>query len=243
MNSNPELILQAENITKRFGGMVAVNNVSFGLEKNEIAALIGANGAGKTTTVKAITGTLPITSGEIHFLGDPIHTRRTSAIVRSGIACVPEGRRVFPEMTIQENLEIGGYVTRKDKEKAQSTLDYIFERFPRLKERRNQAAGTLSGGEQAMLVLGRAMMCHPKLMVLDEPSMGLAPVIVETAFEVIQQVNEAGCSILLVEQNANMALSISDRGYVLEGGEVKLEASAEELQNSELVQKLYLGAV
>jgi branched-chain amino acid transport system ATP-binding protein len=146
-------------------------------------------------------------------------------------------------MTIQENLEIGGYVTRKDKEKAQSTLDYIFERFPRLKERRNQAAGTLSGGEQAMLVLGRAMMCHPKLMVLDEPSMGLAPVIVETAFEVIQQVNEAGCSILLVEQNANMALSISDRGYVLEGGEVKLEASAEELQNSELVQKLYLGAV
>ncbi len=236
-------MLELKDVSASYGVIQALFGVSLTVNEGEIVCLIGANGAGKTTTVKAITGTLPITSGEIHFLGDPIHTRRTSAIVRSGIACVPEGRRVFPEMTIQENLEIGGYVTRKDKEKAQSTLDYIFERFPRLKERRNQAAGTLSGGEQAMLVLGRAMMCHPKLMVLDEPSMGLAPVIVETAFEVIQQVNEAGCSILLVEQNANMALSISDRGYVLEGGEVKLEASAEELQNSELVQKLYLGAV
>ncbi|NMB25399.1 MAG: ABC transporter ATP-binding protein [Firmicutes bacterium] len=236
-------LLELKDVSASYGVIQALFGVSLTVNEGEIVCLIGANGAGKTTTVKAITGTLPITGGEIKFLGDPIHTRRTSAIVRSGIACVPEGRRVFPEMTVQENLEIGGYVTRKDKEKAQSTLDYIFEMFPRLEERRNQAAGTLSGGEQAMLVLGRAMMSHPKLMVLDEPSMGLAPVIVETAFEVIQQVNEAGCSILLVEQNANMALSISDRGYVLEGGEVKLEASAEELQNSELVQKLYLGAV
>lgn len=236
-------LLELKDVSASYGVIQALFGVSLTVNEGEIVCLIGANGAGKTTTVKAITGTLPITGGEINFLGSPIHTRRTSAIVRSGIACVPEGRRVFPEMTVQENLEIGGYVTRKDKEKAQNTLDYIFEMFPRLKERRTQAAGTLSGGEQAMLVLGRAMMSHPKLMVLDEPSMGLAPVIVETAFEVIQQVNEAGCSVLLVEQNANMALSISDRGYVLEGGEVKLEASAEELRSSELVQKLYLGAV
>lgn len=235
-------MLELKEVSASYGVIQALFNVSLTVDEGEVVCLIGANGAGKTTTVRAITGTLPITSGEIRFCGERINTRRTSAIVRSGIACVPEGRRVFPDMTVLENLEIGGYVRRRDKAKFQRNLEYIFEMFPILEERKAQAAGTLSGGEQAMLVLGRAIMSQPKLMVLDEPSMGLAPVIVERAFEVIKRLNEAGTSILLVEQNANMALAVSSRGYVMEGGEVKLEASAEELETSELVQKLYLGA-
>lgn len=234
-------LLELKDVSASYGAIQALFNLSFSVNSGEIVCLIGANGAGKTTAVKTITGTLPITNGEIKFDGEKISGQRSSAIVRAGIACVPEGRRVFPEMTILENLEIGGFITRKDKEKSQEIVDYVLGTFPVLKERRNQAAGTLSGGEQAMLVLGRAMMSQPKLMVLDEPSMGLAPVIVETAFDVIKKINEQGTSILLVEQNANMALAISTRGYVLEGGEVKLEGSAEELKNSEMVRKLYLG--
>lgn len=235
-------LLEVTGVSASYGVIQALDDISLSLNKGEIVCLIGANGAGKTTTVRTITGTLPITSGEIKFDGKVISKARTSAIVRAGIACVPEGRKVFPEMTIVENLEIGGFITRKDKEKSEEIMDYVFQTFPVLKERRNQAAGTLSGGEQAMLVLGRAMMSQPKLMVLDEPSMGLAPVIVERAFEVIKRVNEQeGTSILLVEQNASMALTISSRGYVLEGGQVKMEGTAEELRSSEMVRKLYLG--
>lgn len=235
-------LLELKDVSASYGAIQALYNISLVVNKGEIVCLIGANGAGKTSAVRTITGILPTTCGEIRFDGRKISGLRSSAIVRAGIACVPEGRRVFPEMTIIENLEIGGYITRKEKEKSQSIVDYVFETFPVLKERRNQAAGTLSGGEQAMLVLGRAMMSQPKLMVLDEPSMGLAPVVVETAFEVIKRINQQGTAILLVEQNANMALAISTRGYVLEGGEVKHEGTAEELSNSEMVRKLYLGA-
>jgi branched-chain amino acid transport system ATP-binding protein len=234
-------LLELKDVSASYGAIQALFNLSLSVNSGEIVCLIGANGAGKTTAVRTITGTLPITSGEIRFNGEQISGQRSSAIVRAGIACVPEGRRVFPEMTILENLEIGGFITRKDREKSQAIVDYVLDTFPVLKERRNQAAGTLSGGEQAMLVLGRAMMSQPKLMVLDEPSMGLAPVIVEKAFDVIKNINEQGTAILLVEQNANMALAISTRGYVLEGGEVKLEGSAEELKSSEMVRKLYLG--
>lgn len=234
-------LLELKDVSASYGAIQALFNISLSVNCGEIVCLIGANGAGKTTTVRAITGSLPITSGEIKFDGQRISGLRSSAIVRAGIACVPEGRRVFPEMTIMENLEIGGFITRKDKVKSQSIMDYVFDTFPVLKERRNQFAGTLSGGEQAMLVLGRAMMSQPKLMVLDEPSMGLAPVIVETAFDVIKKINEQGTAVLLVEQNANMALAISTRGYVLEGGEVRIEGTADELSNSEMVQKLYLG--
>ena len=234
-------LLELKDVSASYGAIQALFNLSLSVNSGEIVCLIGANGAGKTTAVRTITGTLPITSGEIRFNGEQSSGQRSSAIVRAGIACVPEGRRVFPEMTILENLEIGGFITRKDREKSQAIVDYVLDTFPVLKERRNQAAGTLSGGEQAMLVLGRAMMSQPKLMVLDEPSMGLAPVIVEKAFDVIKNINEQGTAILLVEQNANMALAISTRGYVLEGGEVKLEGSAEELKSSEMVRKLYLG--
>ena len=234
-------LLELKDVSASYGAIQALFNLSLSVNSGEIVCLIGANGAGKTTAVRTITGTLPITSGEIRFNGEQISGQRSSAIVRAGIACVPEGRRVFPEMTILENLEFGGFITRKDREKSQAIVDYVLDTFPVLKERRNQAAGTLSGGEQAMLVLGRAMMSQPKLMVLDEPSMGLAPVIVEKAFDVIKNINEQGTAILLVEQNANMALAISTRGYVLEGGEVKLEGSAEELKSSEMVRKLYLG--
>lgn len=235
-------ILEMKGVSASYGAIQALFEVSMEVNEGEIVCLIGANGAGKTTAVKSIMGTLPITSGEIRFEGKQINTRRTSAIVRSGMACVPEGRRVFPDMTVLENLEIGGYVRRKDRVQFQNNLDYIFDVFPILAERRGQSAGTLSGGEQAMLVLGRAVMSRPKFMVLDEPSMGLAPVIVERAFDVIEKLNTSGIAILLVEQNANMALSISDRGYVMEGGVVKLEAGRKELQESELIQKLYLGA-
>lgn len=235
-------MLELKQVCASYGVIQALFDVSLTVNEGEIVCLIGANGAGKTTAVRAITGALPVSKGSIHFLGKPINSCRTPAIIRSGIACVPEGRRVFRDMTIEENLEIGSYVIRKDKDRVQRTIEEVYSLFPILNERRTQMAGTLSGGEQAMLVLGRAMMSHPKLMVLDEPSMGLAPVIVERAFKAIKTLNDAGTSILLVEQNANMALSISDRGYVLEGGVVRAEGTAEELQQSESVRKLYLGA-
>jgi len=203
--------------------------------------LIGPNGAGKTTTIRTITGALRPFEGEVSFLGKNITKARTSAIIRSGISVVPEGRRVFPKMTVKENLELGAYVVRKDKEGFEKTLKTVYELFPQLETFSDRLAGTLSGGEQEMLAISRAMMSRPKLMLLDEPSMGLAPVLVEKTFQAIQALNKAGTTILLIEQNANMALSISHRGYVLEGGNIELSGSALQLRASDEVKDLYLG--
>jgi branched-chain amino acid transport system ATP-binding protein len=191
--------------------------------------------------IRTITGALRVSSGSILFQGQPIHRSRTSAIIRSGISVVPEGRKIFPKMTVQENLEMGGYVRRHDGAGLRETMEAVYDLFPVLKQRAGQLGGTLSGGEQEMLAIGRAMMSRPKLMLLDEPSMGLAPVLVERTFEAISRLNKSGTTVLLVEQNANMALSIADRGYVMEGGVVGLHGTAVELRNSDTVKELYLG--
>jgi branched-chain amino acid transport system ATP-binding protein len=203
--------------------------------------MIGANGAGKTTTLRVVTGALRPTQGDIQFLGRPIASLRMSEIVRLGISCVPEGRKVFSTMTVQENLEIGGYIRRHDKRWLADTMEQIFTYFPILRDRRIQLAGTLSGGEQQMLALGRAMMSRPKLMLLDEPSMGLAPLMVERTFEAIQNIAKAGTTILLVEQNARMALTVADRGYVVQMGRIVISDSAGGLLQNDQVRQTYLG--
>lgn len=232
-------MLNVQGINVYYGNIHAIKDVSFHVEAGEIVTLIGANGAGKSTTLKTISGLLRTRTGEITFDGQDIRTTAPHRIVGMGLAHVPEGRRVFLSMTVEENLEMGAF-TRPVLGVSASLAD-VYQRFPRLQERRRQVAGTLSGGEQQMLAIGRALMSRPRLLMLDEPSMGLAPILVEQVFDIIRELHEAGTTILLVEQNARMALSIADRGYVLETGSVVLEGTGAELMQSDAVKKAYLG--
>ena len=232
-------MLEVSDLHVYYGSIHAIKGVSFEVNEREIVTLIGANGAGKSTTLNTVAGLLKARSGSVSFEGKPIHHMSASKIVPQGMALCPEGRRVFQQMSVRENLEMGGF-TRPASEIADS-LDDVFNRFPRLKERHKQIAGTLSGGEQQMLAMGRALMSKPKLLMLDEPSMGLAPLLVEQIFEIIQELNRAGTTILLVEQNAQMALSIADRAYVLETGTVVKSGAADDLMHDDDVRKAYLG--
>ena len=233
-------MLQVKEIDVYYGAIHALKKLSISVEQGSIVTLIGANGAGKTTTLKTISGLLHPRSGSMMYKNQDITQVNPEKIVGLGISQVPEGRRVFPSMSVLENLEMGAYL-RKDKKQIAKDMDNVFERFPRLKERYKQMAGTLSGGEQQMLAIGRALMARPELLLMDEPSMGLAPLLVKEIFEIIKDINERGTTILLVEQNANMALSIADTAYVIETGEIVLQGSAQELMNSEQVKKAYLG--
>jgi len=233
-------MLSVKDLEVYYGSIHAIKGVSFEVNEGEIVSLIGANGAGKTTTLHAISGLLKPKNGEISFLGNDLRAVDAHKIVRLGMAHVPEGRRVFSSLTVQENLEMGAYI-RKDKEKVSRDYDMVFERLPRLKERRKQLAGTLSGGEQQMLAIGRALMSSPKMLLLDEPSMGLSPILVQEIFHIITDVNQSGVTILLVEQNAKMALNIAHRAYVLETGTVSMSGDAAQLASDEKVRKAYLG--
>jgi len=233
-------MLEVKNIDVFYGNIQALKDVSVTVNEGEIVSLIGANGAGKSTLLKTLSGLLKPKSGSIEFLGSSIAGKAAQGIVKTGISHVPEGRRVFANLTVEENLELGAFL-RKDKKGIAEDMQKVFETFPRLLERRKQLSGTLSGGEQQMLAMGRAIMAKPKLLLLDEPSMGLAPLMVKTIFQVIKDINAEGTTILLVEQNAHMALSIANRGYVIETGRVVLSGSAEELHSSEEIRKAYLG--
>ena len=233
-------LLKIDNIHVYYGAIHAIKGVSFEVEEHEIVTLIGSNGAGKSTTLNTIAGLLKPRSGSVIFDGKNLASMPTSKVVSQGIALCPEGRRIFQQMTVLENLEMGGF-TRPDKEIAGS-IDEMFQRFPRLKEREKQIAGTLSGGEQQMLAMARALMSKPRLLMLDEPSMGLAPILVEQIFEIIKELHASGTTILLVEQNAQMALSVADRAYVLETGKLSMEGTADELLHSDAVRKAYLGS-
>lgn len=233
-------MLAVKDIDVYYGNIQALKRVTVTVEEGEIVTLIGANGAGKSTLLKTLSGLLKPKSGTIEFLGNSIAGKPAQGIVKSGISHVPEGRRVFANLTVEENLELGAFL-RKDKKGIDADMKKVYDTFPRLLERRKQMSGTLSGGEQQMLAMGRAIMAKPKLLLLDEPSMGLAPLMVKTIFEVIKDINAQGTTILLVEQNANMALSVASRGYVIETGKVVLSGSADELQSSEEVRKAYLG--
>ncbi len=234
-------MLSVKNINAFYGSIHAIKDVSFHVNEGEIVTLIGANGAGKTTTMHAISGLLKLRSGEIDYCGQTISKMEPHKIIRLGLAQVPEGRRVFSGLTVQQNLQMGAYTRRDGKEAIQNDFDMVFDLLPRLKERRNQPAGTLSGGEQQMLAMGRALMCKPKMLLLDEPSMGLSPLLVKEIFRIIRQVNRNGVTVLLVEQNAKMALEIANRAYVLETGTIKMEGEATELANNIEVRKAYLG--
>lgn len=233
-------LLEIENLEVNYGMIKALKGVSFEVNKGEIIALIGANGAGKTTTLHAISGILPSKSGKIIYNGQNITKTPAHKIVKLGISQVPEGRRVFSQLSVFENLLMGAY-TRRDKSEINEDLEKIYERFPRLEERKNQIAGTLSGGEQQMLAMGRALMSKPEIILLDEPSMGLSPIFVSEIFDIIKALNEGGTTVLLVEQNAKKALSIADRAYVLETGNVVLSGKAENIMNDDTVKKAYLG--
>lgn len=233
-------VLSLEDVNVYYGAIWALKGINLTVEEGEIISLIGANGAGKSTALKAISGIVRTSPGKITFRGEDITRVPAHDIVKRGIAQVPEGRRVFANLTVLENLEMGAY-TRNDRQGIKDDLESVLERFPRLKERRNQVAGTLSGGEQQMLAIGRALMTRPSLMLLDEPSMGLAPLLVKEIFSIIQEINREGTTILLVEQNARMALQVAQRAYVLETGRVVLEGPAKELARQEEVKKAYLG--
>jgi branched-chain amino acid transport system ATP-binding protein len=233
-------MLSVKNLDVYYGAIHAIKNISFEVQEGEIVTLIGANGAGKTTTLHSISGLVKPKSGEITFCGNNLCTTDAHKIIRLGLAQVPEGRRIFAKMTVQENLEMGAYI-RKDTDNIQKDYERVFERLPRLKERRKQLAGTLSGGEQQMLAIGRALMCNPKMLLLDEPSMGLSPLLVGEIFNIIQAVNQSGVTVLLVEQNAKKALEIANRAYVLETGSISMEGDADQLANDEKVRKAYLG--
>ena len=234
-------MLSVKNINVYYGSIHAIKDISFHVNEGEIVTLIGANGAGKTTTMHAISGLLKLQSGEIDYCGQTISKMEAHKIIRLGLAQVPEGRRVFSGLTVQQNLQMGAYTRRDGKEAIQNDFDMVFDLLPRLKERRNQPAGTLSGGEQQMLAVGRALMGKPKMILMDEPSMGLSPLLVKEIFAIIRKVNKQGITILLVEQNAKMALAISDRAYVLETGTITLSGDAQELLNDTRVKKAYLG--
>ncbi len=234
-------MLELKNVELKYGMIKALKGISLEVKEGEIVTLIGANGAGKTSTLRAISGLEKISGGEILYLGDNISKKpNTVKIVSSGLVQVPEGRRIFPEMSVYENLLLGAYL-QKDKDEIKKNIEEMYVRFPRLKERSNQLAGTLSGGEQQMLAMSRALMSKPKLLLLDEPSMGLAPLLVREIFDIIKEINEQGTTILLVEQNARMALSIADRAYVLESGQIVLSGTGKELSESEEIKKAYLG--
>jgi len=233
-------MLEVNDIHVYYGAIHALKGVSLSVKEGQIVALIGANGAGKSTTLRTISGLLRPKGGDITFEGESITKKNVQSIVRSGISQVPEGRRIFAPLTVLENLELGAF-TRKDKDGVAHDMELVFKRFPRLAERKKQLAGTLSGGEQQMLAMGRALMSRPRLLLLDEPSMGLSPLFVKEIFDIIQHINEQGTTILLVEQNAHMAMSIADYAYVLETGKITLEGPGQELMQSEAVRAAYLG--
>ena len=233
-------MLEVKDIEVYYGMIQALKGISFEVNEGEVIALIGANGAGKTTTLHTITGLLSPKKGSVLFEGQDITKVPAHKIVSLGMAHVPEGRRVFAELSVYQNLKMGAD-TRKDKDEIAKTLEMVYKRFPRLEERKNQLAGTLSGGEQQMLAMGRALMSHPKIIVMDEPSMGLSPILVNEIFEIIKEVSAGGTTVLLVEQNAKKALSIADRAYVLETGKIVLEGDAKELMNDDSIKKAYLG--
>jgi len=233
-------LLKVTGLKVAYGGIQAVKGVDFEVHEGELVSLIGSNGAGKTTTMKAITGTLPINAGEIEYLGKSIKGQGPWDLVKQGLAMVPEGRGVFTRMTIIENLQMGAYI-RNDKADIAADMDKVFNIFPRLKERRDQLAGTMSGGEQQMLAMGRALMSRPKVLLLDEPSMGLSPIMVDKIFEVIRDVYAQGVTVLLVEQNASRALGIANRGYVMESGIVTMGGDAKHMLNDPKVRAAYLG--
>jgi branched-chain amino acid transport system ATP-binding protein len=234
-------MLKIEGINTFYGNIQALKNVSIDIAEGEIITLIGANGAGKTTTLMSVCGVVPIRSGQILFNGRPIHKLSPDRIVPLGICQVPEGRLIFPYMTVMENLDMGAYL-RKDKEGIKKDLDYVFDLFPILSQRKNQAGGTLSGGEQQMLAISRALMARPKLLLLDEPSLGLAPLIIKQIFDIIEKINaESNTTVFLVEQNANQALKVAHRGYVMENGAITLTDTALSLMNNNEVKRAYLG--
>lgn len=233
-------MLKVENLSIKYGSIEAVKNVSFEVNEGEVVTLIGANGAGKTSILRTISGLVRPTEGTISYLGNDIHKTPARKIVAEGLAQVPEGRHVFAGLTVMENLEMGAFL-HKNKEENTALLKKVFQRFPRLEERKNQDAATLSGGEQQMLAMGRAIMSRPKLLLLDEPSMGLAPIFIQEIFDIIEDIKAQGTTVLLIEQNANKALSIADRGYVLETGKVVLSGTGKELLASDEVRKAYLG--
>ena len=234
------LLLKVTGLKVAYGGIQAVKGVDFEVREGELVTLIGSNGAGKTTTMKAITGTLAAAEGDIEYLGKSIKGKGSWDLVREGLAMVPEGRGVFTRMTITENLQMGAYI-REDKPEIANDIEMVFGIFPRLKERKDQLAGTMSGGEQQMLAMGRALMSRPRVLLLDEPSMGLSPIMVDKIFEVVRDVSARGVTILLVEQNASRALGIADRGYVMESGTVTMNGPAKELLNDPRVRAAYLG--
>lgn len=238
--STGEVLLQVQGLTVAYGGIQAVKGVDFEVRKGELVSLIGSNGAGKTTTMKAITRTLGATGGEIRYLGQPIKGQGAWDLVHSGLIMVPEGRGVFARMTITENLLMGAY-TKNDKAQIAADIERMFVLFPRLKERKDQLAGTMSGGEQQMLAMARALMAHPTLLLLDEPSMGLSPIMVDKIFEVVADVHKLGMTILLVEQNASRALALANRGYVMESGKITMEGAGQTLLTDPRVRAAYLG--
>ena len=233
-------LLEVENIHAYYGNIHALKGITINVEKGEIVTLIGANGAGKTTTLRSISKLIKPRTGKIIFDGEDITDYKPHDLVYKGITMVPEGRGVFARLSVEENLEMGAY-SRDDNKGIKKSFEQVYTLFPRLKERRNQVAGTLSGGEQQMLATGRALMTAPRLMLMDEPSMGLAPILVENTFETIKEINREGTTILLVEQNATMAFSVADRGYVLQTGEIVLQDTSDALKNNDMVQKDYLG--
>ena len=233
-------MLKVENLSVHYGMFQAVRDVSFEVNEGEVVSLIGANGAGKTTILRTLSGLVRPSAGKIQFLGKEIQKMPAQKIVAGGLSQVPEGRHVFPGLTVMENLEMGAFL-KKNREENQANLKKVFSRFPRLEERKNQDAATLSGGEQQMLAMGRALMSTPKLLLLDEPSMGLAPIFIQEIFDIIQDIQKQGTTVLLIEQNANKALAISDRGYVLETGKIVLSGTGKELAASDEVRKAYLG--
>ena len=235
-----QTMLKVTGLKVAYGGIQAVKGASFEVNQGELVSLIGANGAGKTTTLKAITGIQPVASGDIEYLGKPTRGQGAWDLVKQGLVMVPEGRGTFTRMTITENLQMGAYV-RNDKAQIAQDIDKVFGIFPRLKERALQLAGTMSGGEQQMLAMGRALMARPKLLILDEPSMGLSPIMVDKIFEVIEAIHKQGTTVLLVEQNASRALGIADRGYVMESGEISMDGQADMLLNDPKVRAAYLG--
>ena len=238
--SDPKVLLKVSNLKVAYGGIQAVKGISLEVREGELVSLIGSNGAGKTTTMKAITGTLAATSGNIEYLGKDIHGQGAWDLVKQGLVMVPEGRGVFTRMSILENLQMGAYL-RDDKDGIAADVDRVFTLFPRLKERSTQLAGTLSGGEQQMLAMGRALLSRPKVLLLDEPSMGLSPLMVDKIFEVIQEVASMGVTLLLVEQNASRALKIAQRAYVMESGQISMQGQAHDLLHDPKVRAAYLG--
>lgn len=233
-------MLKIKDLNVYYGAIHALKDINIEVEQGEIVTLIGANGAGKTSTLRAISGLVPVKSGEINFEDKLLNVMPAHKMPALGISHVPEGRRIFANLTVMENLELGAYI-RKDKSGISKDYEMVFQKFPRLKERAKQMAGTLSGGEQQMLAMGRALMIKPKILLMDEPSMGLAPLVVKDIFSIIKEINKSGTTILLVEQNAHMALSIANRAYVIETGKIVLEGRAEDLLNNDSIKKAYLG--